>query len=502
MSYNPCFPYCANIQPSIVSTQQYQYQHQYASTLSLPFKKRKLNNDNHAFNTMSTAREYQYKQEIKTLQKHNKELKEINKSNQKQIENFNKIIAKLYKECVNGEEPRWDLIKVIQSNHLDNGIVRDQKLAILRSKIKSVYPAESYHVQATSKCANYKLIQQAVLDHVNLNGDYNSNCQIILKSDMNIMQNICLMLGIKNGVYTNIKVYGYGENNHVDIYKDVFNLVMMECDNKRSTIINGYSSNKLRDILSKIKSKGKIGRTKEMKSGISEKLKEFRQYYVKYINKDNNNNLFSLESQNKFDVMEKFKIGDNHRIPILKDQYGIRAKIDIPENTVCGQYLGGELSVDAFSKVFDGTAAEYHHNVYALDQEIKMKQMMKISDNDSYDIKNDNKFIIDPFIDTINWRSDNLLLLFINDCRANINDIYPTEEDNKYLNIQFVVMNVNGWPQTYLITTRAIQKGEELSLFYGERFGLALKLKMQNEEAKQSKKMKIDRFIQKMKQSL
>merc|ERR1712154_270778 len=104
-------------------------------------------------------------------------------------------------------------------------------------------------------------------------------------------------------------------------------------------------------------------------------------------------------------------------------------------------------------------------------------------------------FVVDPFI-AGNWNSNELLLPLINDCRANIYNPNPTEEDNKYFNLEFVTVNVNGWPQTYLITTRDIKKGEELQTFYGKDFSVALKKKIQNEEMIQSKKNRINKIVQ------
>merc|ERR1711933_167081 len=88
--------------------------------------------------------------------------------------------------------------------------------------------------------------------------------------------------------------------------------------------------------------------------------------------------------------------------------------------------------------------------------------------------------------------NNRLLFPFVNDCRINIDKKTPTSTDKKYFNAEFVGMSVNGWPQTYLITTKHIKKGQELQTFYGEIFGLAIKEKAKNENEKKSKKIRID----------
>merc|ERR1712150_54310 len=77
-------------------------------------------------------------------------------------------------------------------------------------------------------------------------------------------------------------------------------------------------------------------------------------------------------------------------------------------------------------------------------------------------------FVIDPFIG--DWKSDELILRFVNDCRADIDKHKLSKEDERYYNVEYVGMKVNGWPQTYLVTRRDIKAGEELMTFYGKEF--------------------------------
>merc|ERR1712154_138207 len=115
---------------------------------------------------------------------------------------------------------------------------------------------------------------------------------------------------------------------------------------------------------------------------------------------------------------------------------------------VCGQYIGAEIGYNAFAKIFEGTAVECDHNIYSLDMVIEDAEIGKISKKEC----------------------NNLLFPFVNDCRMNIDNKEPTPSDMEYFNVEFVGICVNGWPQTYLIATKDIKKGTEISTYYGEIF--------------------------------
>eukprot|EP01084_Bolivina_argentea_P295920 509581_1 len=117
------------------------------------------------------------------------------------------------------------------------------------------------------------------------------------------------------------------------------------------------------------------------------------------------------------------------------------------------------------------------------------------NDNNDHDIVN-KVFIIDPFVG--DWKDNELLLRWVNDCRCDIfENIQPTKEDNKYYNVEYVGMKVNGWPQTYLVTKRDIKKGEELMTYYGEKFADAIQEQMTQKNEKKKTKDRIDRDIMK-----
>lgn len=105
----------------------------------------------------------------------------------------------------------------------------------------------------------------------------------------------------------------------------------------------------------------------------------------------------------------------------------------------------------------------------------------------------DKVFIIDPFIG--DWKNDELLLRYVNDCRADIDDKEPSSDDNRYYNVEFVGMKVNGWPQTYLIAKRDIKEGEELMTYYGTAFSDAITHKLEEEHRKKQRKIRIDADI-------
>jgi len=203
-------------------------------------------------------------------------------------------------------------------------------------------------------------------------------------------------------------------------------------------------------------------------------------------------------------VIEKFEISEHPRIPVLNGQFGIRARRDIPCSTCLGQYIGGELLQDAFDKIFDGAGNEYDHNLYSFDQEIDRKELCRVSCRDKAEPTKKRRkqrrkapprkiFIIDPFIGE--WAEDELILRYVNDCRADINTPRPTAEDGEFYNVEFAGLNVNGWPQTFLVTKRDIKRGEELCTYYGPEFSTAIAMKCEADRQRRRKKERIDRQI-------
>lgn len=88
------------------------------------------------------------------------------------------------------------------------------------------------------------------------------------------MRRICAQLGIVDGVHTALKLHGY--ESHVSVYREVKRWVELEedaADGEMETLTCLY----LRDVKSKIKSEGKIGRKWELIPGIKKKIRQMRQ---------------------------------------------------------------------------------------------------------------------------------------------------------------------------------------------------------------------------------
>ena len=102
------------------------------------------------------------------------------------------------------------------------------------------------------------------------------------------MQKIVHQLGLTKGVTININIYGYGSkskkanplmSDHLKVYEDIVNIVTMENANKRKQYVSQLNTNKLRDIKSKMGSKGKTGKKQEMVNGIIKELPKLIENY-------------------------------------------------------------------------------------------------------------------------------------------------------------------------------------------------------------------------------
>jgi hypothetical protein len=94
------------------------------------------------------------------------------------------------------------------------------------------------------------------------------------RADNAEMRRICAQLGIVDGVHTELKLHGY--ESHVSVYREVKRWVELEedaADGEIETLTCWY----LRDVKSKIKSEGKIGRKWELIPGIKKRIRQMRQ---------------------------------------------------------------------------------------------------------------------------------------------------------------------------------------------------------------------------------
>ena len=112
------------------------------------------------------------------------------------------------------------------------------------------------------------------------------------------MQKIVHQLGLTKGVVTNINIYGYGTkssksnrlmSDHLKVYQEIINIVKMENANKRKEYISKLTTNKLRDIKSKMGSKGTTGRKREMIDGIIKQMPTLVNNYFNNIQRENDN---------------------------------------------------------------------------------------------------------------------------------------------------------------------------------------------------------------------
>ncbi len=151
-----------------------------------------------------------------------------------------------------------------------------------------------------------------------------------------------------------------------------------------------------------------------------------------------------------------------HRIPQLYGQKGVRSLIKVPKNTCLGQYVGVYRTKSEYEKIFNNS------NQLALRDQYSYDMSLSIGDGQDIDC------VIDGF-GLESATNEICLVSKVNDCRLDINDDKPSEDDAKHQNVVFVQAKINEWPAIFIISTRNIQAGEELLGYYGEEFGAACK---------------------------
>eukprot|EP01084_Bolivina_argentea_P111220 198517_1 len=184
-----------------------------------------------------------------------------------------------------------------------------------------------------------------------------------------------------------------------------------------------------------------------------------------------NNQLPILQS----DTIEIFKIGNNHRIKLLKGEKGVRAKIKIPKLTVIGRYVGFECTDFEWNEIYDYSNADPIHSQYLY----TLKWTEYIHNGIAVKRTGKNKCSKVSRVVTIDPMAGGFKkypLIFINDCRKNIR-LALTNEDKQYQNCAFLDARIYGWPCAFIVTIRDIDIGEELLLDYGEDYG---KIVMEN----------------------
>ena len=173
------------------------------------------------------------------------------------------------------------------------------------------------------------------------------------------------------------------------------------------------------------------------------------------------------QQRNLQDVIETFCISNNditNHHKALIDQKGVRSKLDIPQFTVLGQYLGNEISEKIYGEIYECSSGENVHGRYAFD--IKNKSI---------------SFVIDPLPLQLNnsnftqWQYNGIIFIYINDCRENIEKCKLSSKDEEFYNIEFVKVLINDWPQIYMITTKNIKAGKQLFTYYGNQLSEQVK---------------------------
>ena len=187
------------------------------------------------------------------------------------------------------------------------------------------------------------------------------------------------------------------------------------------------------------------------------------------------------------DIIVKEVVQRHERIEALDAQRRIVAKADIPRGTVLGQYIGTEYLEREFDKKFESTNEETLRNMYSFDLSLHVPKGMddegdcKMNGNGKEEYFNDLCTKQSMVIDGWAQRHKNMMI-FINDCRADIDLEVVAEEDMKYWNCSFRTVQVHGYPAVYVITRRDIKAGEELMVYYGEDYGKSVRSKAAHEQ--------------------
>merc|ERR1712176_81934 len=134
---------------------------------------------------------------------------------------------------------------------------------------------------------------------------------------------------------------------------------------------------------------------------------------------------------------------------------------------IIGKYSGNEYFEDEFDDVFAHSNEENLRNMYAMNAIVYIPTDDMIEkDEEFYQKAMQKNIIIDGWA-----HKDKNLLIFMNDCRKNIENELPTSEDKVYWNCSFRTAQINGYPMIYAVTRRDIGVGEELNVYYGTMYG-------------------------------
>mmetsp|Transcript_63004 Transcript_63004/g.153431 ORF Transcript_63004/g.153431 Transcript_63004/m.153431 type:complete len:1058 (+) Transcript_63004:1539-4712(+) len=138
----------------------------------------------------------------------------------------------------------------------------------------------------------------------------------------------------------------------------------------------------------------------------------------------------------------------------LSQQYGLRAKVDVPANTVIGEYSGKLYREETTDNDF-GASPQFGMSLKALDdyvEQTKPNGSKKVYILDAQRYFNETALVNDATMD------------YLSGCQQ---DDVATSED---VNIEYVEVLVNGFPRVVLVATREIKSGDELLTNYGDAY--------------------------------
>ena len=171
----------------------------------------------------------------------------------------------------------------------------------------------------------------------------------------------------------------------------------------------------------------------------------------------------NAEGRNEFgvsDMVEPFQICDplhrclkNNLYPLSK-QFGLRAKVDIPVDTVIGEYSGRIYRTETTDDDF-GASPQFGMELKALDdyvEQTKPNGSKNVYILDAQRYFNETALVNDATIE------------YLSGCQQ---DDFAISED---VNIEYVEVLVDGFPRIVLVVTREIKAGDELLTNYGDGY--------------------------------
>ena len=142
----------------------------------------------------------------------------------------------------------------------------------------------------------------------------------------------------------------------------------------------------------------------------------------------------------------------------------LRAVMDIPKHTELGRFCGDEMFKFEYNKVYGKTCEDKIRQSYRM----TLRCPTNIWTGDECPISGRGGLII---VDELTAFPANPMVI-ANDPRADISKSGMTDQDRKYQNSNFRDVRVNGWPFLMVTNSKAIRKGEEITIYYGAEYVL------------------------------